>query len=308
MAFFKNKRLVLVTGAPRSGTTPIGHYIAKGLKSNSIYEPLGPTGDVRFHDEFPIVDTGSLTKKIFNSFIDDINNLKLTLKPQHRPTHTLKPLHVKLLLKLTGSRTLHTLRLAKLKFWNNKLVWKDPHAIMTIPDILSKNIDVVVTLRPPLAQASSYKRLNWRTDIKPIYARYKERYGEDKLIEPYLEKIEQWAPSVLSAAIVWRMAYSLVIKNLNHPNLHIISATSLEQNEVSTYRNLFEKLDIPFQKTHKLLKKKDKGKNRDPKSIHDFTRSIKHTNNTWKESLTTEEIETVNHLTADIFSELSELA
>ena len=100
--------------------------------------------------------------------------------------------------RLFGSRTLHSARIAKLQPWARTVIWKDPHAIMMVPDLVGGDVDVVVTARTPWAHAASYKRLGcapMRRNLSPL--------------------VEQFAPATLRAflgqarpvisALLWRM-------------------------------------------------------------------------------------------------------
>ena len=48
------RNLILVTGAPRTATTPVGNMLETAQSTVSLYEPLGPTGLKRFQDWFPM--------------------------------------------------------------------------------------------------------------------------------------------------------------------------------------------------------------------------------------------------------------
>ena len=49
----QHRRLILVTGAPRTATTPVGNMLARCRGVVSLYEPLGPTGLVSVSERYP---------------------------------------------------------------------------------------------------------------------------------------------------------------------------------------------------------------------------------------------------------------
>jgi hypothetical protein len=47
-------QLVLVTGAPRTATTPFAHVLSWAKGTHVLYEPMGPTGDRRVPSRFAV--------------------------------------------------------------------------------------------------------------------------------------------------------------------------------------------------------------------------------------------------------------
>lgn len=298
--------MIVVTGPPRSGTTPIGDIVAHIPGAVSIYEPWGPTGDVRVEEEFPIVGTGSLSQDVFERWLNDLSQLKLQLGDQARPSHERASTLRKLVLKVTGSRSLHSYRLARLQPFSNTIIWKDPHAFLSLTSLLEQGLSTVITLRSPFAGAASYKRMGWATDLPPIYARYKERYGADALLE---DNIHLPADPVRSAATVWRMGALLIKANQGAKNLFLVRSTDLETKEDETYAALFAWLGIDATKPMAYLAKrqnKRKDEKKSPNATHDWTRSLKQTNEYWRDSLTQEEIDVVSTLAGELSEDLLE--
>lgn len=302
----KVRRTIVVTGPPRSGTTPVGDVVAHIPGAVSLYEPWGPTGDVRLNEEFPIVGTGTLSQEVFESFLNDLARLKLQLGQQVRPSHQSETPLRRMALKVTGSRSLHSYRLARLQPFSKTVIWKDPHAFLSLTALLDQGISTVVTLRSPFAGAASYKRMGWATDLPPIYARYKERYGADAIIEDTLKQV---ADPVRSAATVWRMGALLIKANQHAENLFLVRSTDLETKEDDVYAALFDWLGIdPTKPMAYLAKRQNKrqGGKTAPKATHDWTRSLKQTNAYWRDSLTEDEIRVVTALAGDLSEDLLE--
>lgn len=299
-----NRRMILVTGAPRTGTSPVGYVLSQSPCAVSLYEPMGPTGDERFNEEFPMPEVGLLKEKDFLAFLSDLTHLQFSPKKQNRPSHLSLPLWKKLVLKFTGTRSLHSLRIARLKFWSQTIIWKDPHAVFAVPDILKAGIPIVVTMRPPLAHAASYKRLGWQTCLQPIYERYAKKYGPDQYIERVLTlNGNESFSAVQSAAIVWRMVYSIIAKHQHDEDLHLIQSDDLERDEIETYSRIFDGLSLPFQNASHYLEARSRrstGQYRAPKATHDWNRSVHHTNTYWKSMLSPDEIDEVNQATHDV--------
>jgi hypothetical protein len=303
-----SRKVIVVTGPPRSGTTPVGDIVAHTPGAVSLYEPWGPTGDVRFGEEFPIVGAGSLSQDDFTLWINDLRRLKLQLGAQSRPSHKDAPFFRRLLLNVGGSRSLHSYRLARLRPFADTIIWKDPHAFLSLPALLDQGLPTVVTLRSPFAGAASYKRMGWVTQLEPIYRRYKERYGADALLE---ESVKMPPCPVRSAASVWRMGALLIQEQQASAHLFLVRSTALEVNETAVYEALFFWLGVDPEKPMAHLANQQSKRSADkkaPNATHDWTRSLAQTNQYWKETLTPEEIEIVSTLAGDLAQELLETA
>lgn len=291
------RRVILVTGAPRTATTPVGNLLAQCRGTVSLYEPLGPTGLARIETWFPMVgaDLG-LPPDAVPMLIDDLATLRLgRLKPQARGGRA-----ASLATRLFGSRTLHSLRLARLQPWARTVIWKDPHAIMLVPDLAATGLDVVVTLRTPRAHAASYRRLGWHSKAREIYPRWAERYGRCAVAESFLDRSDD---SVVSAALLWRLSYLPLLRTGTLGRVRLVTSEALEQDERATYRRLIGDLGLtPTRAVEKTLSKERREARAADMSgkTHDWTRSVASVNQYWKDVLSEEDLLHVEAITSDI--------
>ena len=310
-------RLVLVTGAPRCGTTPIGAALALAPGARMIYEPMGPTGDKRIPGRYAIPGQTGLSADVFREFLDDLKALRLDLKPQNRRSHSSMAFTQRLIRSIVGSRTQLSYWMAKLSPDSVTLVWKDPMAAFAVPAVLSHGIPTVICIRNPLAHAASFKRKGWVADIASIYPNFRDCYG----VVPEIEKLlaaNREPDSVASASMLWHLVYSLAYRTsrgefgpLSAPLL-LISGTELEANEMQLYCQMYEKLGLPFEgRPRRLLEERcgqaveDLG---ETTKTHDWRRSVSATNTYWKQTLSEEEIDSVQALNSGIFEELEGIA
>ena len=291
------RRLILVTGAPRSGTTPVGNLLGKCAGAVSIYEPLGKTGLTRIDGRFPLLGDGlGINRDDFHRLINDLSAFRFgPLKPQARRASASS-----IFTTLFGSRTLHSMRLARLQPWSRTVIWKDPHAIMLVPDLVDAGIDVVVTVRTARAHAASYKRLGWRFKAAEIYPRWSARYGRCTTCEAHLDDS---ADKVTSAALLWRMSYLPLIRTDGLGKVHLITSADLQADERKTYDGLFRDLGLTptpalertLSRPRREARAADLGK-----KTHDWTRSVASLNSYWKDVLSAEDVEKVDRITADL--------
>ncbi len=295
------RRLILVTGAPRSGTTPVGNTLELTPRAASFYEPLGPTGLRRVGTRFPMRVDGDLAEAELNAIAEDVRLLRGRLRPQTREGQrpTLRSL-------VLGSRTRHSRRVAALTPGLRNVIWKDPHAIMLVPDLLSRGIPCVVTVRSAPAHAASYKRLGWTSRAAEIYPRWSARFGPDPVVEDVLDKGA--SDVILSAAVLWRMCYRAVLSAGGAPGLHIVHAAELEHDEAGTYRQLLNDLDLDWSPrlTRHFARRSSAEGAAIPREgqTHDWSRSVAAVNAYWRDVLTPEEIARVAAVTGDVEDQL----
>jgi len=291
------RRVIVVTGAPRTATTPVGNLLAQCRGTVSLYEPLGPTGLARIPMWFPMVGENlGVSQSALPHLIEDLGAFRLgRLKPQARNGR-----EVSLMTRLFGSRTLHSLRLARLQPWARTVIWKDPHAVMMVPDLVASGLDVVVTARTPRAHAASYRRLGWHSRARDIYPRWSARYGRCEVVEAFLDRSDD---SVVSAALLWRLSYLPLLRTGTLRRVHLVTSEALEQDEQATYRTLIGELGLmPTRAVEKTLSKERRETRASDMSqkTHDWTRSVASVNQYWKDVLSEDDLRHVGEITSDV--------
>lgn len=288
-----SRALILVTGAPRTATTPVGNMLASARKTASLYEPLGPTGLKRFQMWFPMA--GDPGAQQIDALIDDLRHLRTGgLKSQQRDGG----FSVKR--AILGSRTLHSYRLARLQVGADHLIWKDPHAIFLAPDIAKRGVPVVLTVREARAHAASYRRLGWVSKAGELYPRWCARFGRCDIIERFLPDAGQ---AVTSAALLWRMCYLPLLQEEVLGRVHLVTPDALMRDEHGCYAELFGKLGlVQSAKTRAMLQapKSDAGSRPSRATTHDWGRSVAAVNSYWREILTADDLARVHEITCDI--------
>jgi hypothetical protein len=225
----------------------------------------------------------------------------LDFKPQRRASYKSESFIKKVLIDTIGSRSKGSYILSKLQPFSHTLVWKDPHAVFTTEAAIKEGIPVVLTFRPALAQAASFKRLGWTPPVVYISERFKVFSGDDKIIQDALLGYSTLS-SMQSGAILWRMAYLYNAQILSNSKMFLVHSLALEEDKSAVYERLFDQLGLDRKYLELYLNKQNNstGQTREPQKVHDWSRSISHTNSYWKKSLTDEEIEFVTLLSSDL--------
>lgn len=164
-------KLILVTGAPRSGTTVVGSVLVKADHAAELYEPLSPVvGLEEIVDWYPVPGTASLPEARVEAIVEALSRPKARF---HGGTYRRGSLWMRLAKRLAGgSRTRRSYWRCRLTPGLRTIVWKDPNAIFLSARLARDHaIPVVVTRRPVHALAASFKRLGWNPDTEGIRAR-----------------------------------------------------------------------------------------------------------------------------------------
>lgn len=293
------RSLVLVTGAPRTATTPVGNVLASAASTVSLYEPLGPTGLSRIQSKFPMVGP-DMNEKEFSSLLDDLGAFRFgKLNSQQRPGKGYSWKRA-----IIGSRTRVTLAAARLRPRAKNVIWKDPHAIFVVPDAVNAGVQAVVTVRRAKAHAGSYARLGWVSQVPAIYPKWAQKYGACPIVEGALDRVGE---PVISAALIWRLSYLALIRTGTLDQVHLVRSEDLIDDEEATYRKVFEACGLETtQATRNMLSKEkttDSGKP-DSAVTHDWSRSVASANNYWSSVISKEQAEDVDRLTSDIESQI----
>ncbi len=319
--------LILVTGAPRSGTTPIGHILSLSAGAYSLYEPMGPTGDVRFQERFPIPGEPSLSLQQFDAFLHDLVDLNLHLKPKRRIAYAKLPIHKRLLRNAIGSRSHISVWRARYSFGRRTIIWKDPHAALAAAQAAHAGVRVVTCLRSPWAHAASFKRLGWISPIGEIYSRYRSVHGPIETIDQELVRIGSHDPSpAQSATLLWHLIYTAISPVIfgahaagiargeatHRNNAVLISASALELDELSLYEALFRVLGLAFDgRPRRALTQRihtASGRGGRQNVVHDWSRTVASTNDSWRNILDPDEAACAKRINQSLYESLESVA
>jgi hypothetical protein len=233
---------VLVTGTPRSGTTPVGDALAAAPGARTLYEPLNfHVGDRRISRYFEVPGAAGFSDATADALVHDIRALRLRLRPGLFPEDQ----GLRRLVKhVTGSRTLATYRQCRLDPALRTIVWKDPFATFLAPRVARDHgIPVVITVRPPAAVAASFKRLSWGFDTADLVA----RLGPQG--EPYRDLVARVTADrpAHNGAVLWHVVNDWLLRSCaDIPNMHVVDLEQLVQHRTATLRWLYAELGLTW--------------------------------------------------------------
>jgi hypothetical protein len=297
-----DRRVILVTGSPRSGTTGIGTHLALSSTSSYLHEPLNFHSGVKpvaCYFEMPGIEDAEQHR--IQRLVDDIRSLRLRFKSGLFPD---EPLVRKTLKAVTGARPLNSYRLCKLKWRIDNLVWKDPLAIfLSEYCIRNYGMHVVLTFRPAAAVAASFKRMEWAFDLQDIVRRLSEAgIGEyQDVLDAYSSRSDEYA---VNGALLWYFIYSVSIRwSGKYPDKMItVDAQSIINQPLQEYERLYRRLGLPWtQQVQSRLEKSYRPRTPlqavpDGKRAHTRNRDLAKSNNYWKSVLNSDEKSMVKEL------------
>jgi len=291
--------LILVTGSPRSGTTPVGDVIALGAGVRSLYEPLNfHVGDRRVGRYFEVPGSDEFPLELADELVGDVAAVRLRLKRGVRPDdHGWR----RLAKTLVGTRTTVSVRRARIDRRARTILWKDPFAAFWVRRLVETHaVPVVVTVRPPLAVAASFKRLRWGFDVAGISERLGHDAGGIRAIDA-----RRLHDPVVNAAALWSLVYGELIPLLGHPLVQVIDVDRVVSEPQQTYRRLFASLGVEW--THAVDEELGRQYRADqapaqPQQAraHVRDRDVRAVNRYWDRVLEPTEVDAVAELTYDV--------
>ena len=291
-------RPILVTGAHRSGTTWIGKMLALDPCTAYISEPLNVWHrpgvfrvPINHWYQYICDENESEYLQAFNELLE----FKYHLWKEIRSLRSVKDF-------LRMGRDFRTFYYGLEE--GRRALLKDPFAVFSAAWFARKlNFKVVISVRHPLAFASSLKRLNWSFDFQDLL-------NQPLLMRDYLEPYRSQMESIKSediigqSALLWRIIYQTVHSTLSsNSDFIIIRHEDLSRAPGNGFRNLYTSLGLDY--THHVEKAiMDSSSSENPmelsrKKVHDIRLDSYANMANWKKRLTEDEIKQVREVSEE---------
>lgn len=294
MAMFSQRpeRLILVTGMPRSGTTPIGERLTKLAGCGELYEPLNPdVGDVAVEDWFLVPGGTSLSMTDAYDLLDRVIQGRLRFRWPSKQSGRLPLLN----------RTHRTITAEYLCPSSRAVVWKDPFAFFFIPLAVQRRWPVIVTIRDHLSALGSFQRMNWSYQPAPLIKQMKGT----KLRLRY-DCFDKSSGSIAqNAAILWNILGHATLEMLERGLTVLVVDSALNINdphEIGRRLSKVTSMEVPDVK----YEFNDRRDNHVPQTAHVKERSMESMTELWKENLSREDIDFSNRLNGKLWHTLQE--
>ncbi len=305
------KRLILVTGCSRSGTTAIGSNLALAPHTRYIYEPFNSqTGLSCINTHFPVPGSTEFPIELFDECVERIKRLNLKLK---RGVLARDTGWRRLFKTYIGSRTRLSYLSCRFDPFLQTIIWKDPLAAFAVDALARRHsIPVVVTVRPPIAVSASFKRMAWTPRVAELNRRLNE-VGLDfagAYIRRYKDNLDQPA---IASAILWQMVYTALLHVHPHANVtYFVDVRDFIDSPAARYRHLYNLLDLPWSdKIQAAIEHRhvDRGVDRAkveqlPQRAHVAKRNLQQINEYGRKLLTPEEVQVIEDVTSGVWPDV----
>jgi len=238
-----DRRPILVTGSPRSGTTWVGSMVAAAPGIAYLHEPFNADFDsgvcnARFNEMFTYVCEEN--ERRFYDAIRDTLRFRYHFLPQMRRVWSASAF----------ARTFQNqFQFFGYRRTGARALIKDPIAIFSAPWLAARfDVQVVILIRHPLPFVNSMKRLNWGHDFsgflrQPLLMR--------DFLSPFEAEISAFARQprdiVEQAALLWNLIYSTVSKfKEDHPDWTFVRHEDLSNDPLSGFRAVYEALNLTY--------------------------------------------------------------
>jgi hypothetical protein len=294
-----DKRPILITGMPRSGTTWVGRMLYASESVGYVNEPLNL----------------SYSPGTFRVPVDHWYTY-VTPENEHRFLPKLQEaleFRYPLVRELTRCRNRtdlhHTLKIwwSSVRSRGRRPLVKEPHAVFSAEWFARRlGSEVVITVRHPAAVVSSWKRLGWSFDFAHLLE-------QPALLRDWLGPFKPEMEAALASshdlvdrvALLWRIIHAVVAEYENSfPEFVVLRQEDLSRAPVERFAGLYDRLGLRFTSVaREAVAASSSGDNPTETSIENpYVTQIDSWANleNWKQRLTGEEVWRIRRLTEEV--------
>jgi len=291
---------ILVTGAPRSGTTWVGRMLTRAPRVGYIHEPFNPTTDpgisgrpfTRFFQYVTPESEAPFAPHLERSlrFSYDLRRQLPTVRSPRAVARTAVDFATFTRLRVTGARPLV----------------KDPIAVFSAEWLADRfAMQVVVTIRHPAAFVASFTGVGYRHDFNTFLA--EPQLLADRL-GPFESEIRRYAARpgdpIDEAVLLWRLVYATVEGyRAERPDWLFPRHEDLARDPVDGYASLYAALGLEYSdRIQAAIREHSSAKNPDRlKEKHDVRLDSRASLGGWRRVLDDERIRRIREGAADVW-------
>ena len=290
---------VLVTGAPRSGTTPVGELLSASPGTIEVYEPMSDVvGDRAVPNWFPIPGQQDFSHAAADDLVERI--CKRRVRNGFRPKAILGNLGRNRFL----NRSRRTAILAKLQPWKRTQIWKDPMAFFVALRVArTTDMPVIVLVRDPLSLASSFARMSWRPPVEGLVERMQSVGMPVNSRIP--AAIESEMDAAKAGAVAWNLIYSTLLREMREElPATVISTSDIMIDSEKVRQRLMAATGLSVPAARKSVDETVGIGEPLPEKAHIRNRSLESITKYWKKTLSKEQVRFSRDLNDELWAEL----
>lgn len=292
------RKPILVTGPPRSGTTWVGMTLALDPSIGYLHEPFNiftshgtsPSGFTRM---FQHIDASNEAQYA--------PGLEQAMRFEHALGAALAQVRSpRALARVVRDR--QRFRVAARE--RRRPLLKDPIAVFSTEWFASRyDADIVLTVRHPAAVAGSFKRLQWTPRFRFLA---EQPALVETLLSPFADELADYAvaprPPLESGAFLWRLiAHAMIGFQERHPQWRLVRQEDLSLAPVERFAELFAELGLDFSEAVRaqVAANSSEGNAETLSSPHAIRLDSRAAVASWKKHLTVEEIARVRDVVGE---------
>jgi hypothetical protein len=292
---------ILVAGAHRTGTTWVGKMLCASGEAAYISEPLNVwhrPGVMRASTPKWYTYICTKNQGEYRSALQETIRFRYHLLPEIRSLRSGKDI-------LRMGRDLSIFMGGRIS--RKRALVKDPFAVFSAPWFVEElGCRVVITVRHPVAFASSLKRLNWTFDFKDLLS---QPLLMQDWLEPYRKEMEYFSEQpqdiVRQASLLWRLIYQVVWQYRQvKPEIIVVRHEDLSVDPIKGFQALYASLGLHF--TPRVVKtilessSSENPKELSRKSTYSVRLDSQANLRNWMKRLEPQEIQCIRQLTDDV--------
>ena len=292
------KKPIIISGIPRSGTTPLGSVLASINGFSMIYEPFNANQgiiDVKFNYPYP---GKNISVEQFQSMFNNLIQFQSSFKKGYLKNDSLAK---RIFKTFFGNESSLSYFKAKKSSSTNQLLIKDPFLLFSTKE-LCLNHKVIICYRPLMPLAASFKRMKW--DFKE-FEDLINFFPPNSIKSLKFKTSDKISSNVIGAIQFYELFYNYINSiNLNK-NLYFFSQQEFSTDPIKEITNVLKWLELEvsdeiIQHSQSLNKGKSSHIHIPNQNIqHDPNYNKKYSNEYYELVLTKEEINLINAFVAE---------
>jgi hypothetical protein len=288
------KKPILITGSHRSGSTWLGRIIGLSPEILYIQEPFNisiyPNSPLDYWFEYVSDSYPKEGQEDIKKYLSEFYNFNI----------------IRLFKKSINAKHLYQIKSAFVYEYGcfvKRPLFKDPIALLSSEWFYKEfDADILVLVRHPAAFIASIKVKGWFFDFNNLLKQadlMRDYFSDYEAVM----KIEQEKQDIISAGILlWSILYGYVLelqkRYMDNPNWTFLKHEDLSLNPVNVFKEIFKEKNIKF--TDCVLQELELSSSSNEKEL--LRRNSKKNITSWKERLTTHEIEEIKEGTRPIWT------
>ena len=292
------KKPIIISGIPRSGTTPLGIVLSSIKGFSMIYEPFNANQgiiDVQFNYPYP---GKNISIEQFQSIFNNLIQFQSSFKKGYLKNDSLAK---RIFKTFFGNESSLSYFKAKKSLSTDQLLIKDPFLLFCSKE-LCLNHKVIICYRPLMALAGSFKRMKW--DFKE-FEDLINFFPPNSIKSLSFKANDKISSNVVGAIQFYELFYNYINSINSNKNLYFFSQQKFSTDPIEEITNVLKWLELEVSdKIIQLSQSLNKGKSSqihipNQNMQHDPNYNKKYSNEYYKSVLTKEEIDLIDAFVAE---------